>query len=147
MTASLAYITWNCRPHHCPLGPLLLRWYGVLFAAGFVISSFVITDIFQKEDVRPCLGRCSHVLHGGGHGAGGAAGSRFFYDWPSYREHPWEILKIWHGGLASHGATVVIPLAVIIFSYRNKFDYLWVLDRIVITVAIGRGLHPAGQPR
>jgi len=136
MTGLLAYITWNVSPIIAEIGPLLLRWYGVLFASGFVISSFVITDMFKKEDVRPYWVDVLTFYMVVGTVVGARLGHVFFYDWPSYREHPWEILKIWHGGLASHGATIVIPLAVLIFSYRNKFDYLWVLDRIVITVAI-----------
>ena len=137
MTAPLAYITWNVSPIIAEIGPLLLRWYGVLFASGFVISSFVITDMFKKEDVRPYWVDVLTFYMVVGTVLGARLGHVFFYDWPSYREHPWEILKIWHGGLASHGATIGILLAVFIFSVRNKFDYLWVLDRIVITVAIG----------
>jgi len=137
MTGLLAYITWNVSPIIAEIGPLLLRWYGVLFASGFVISSFVITDMFKKEDVRPYWVDVLTFYMVVGTVLGARLGHVFFYDWPSYREHPWEILKIWHGGLASHGASIGILLAVFIFSVRNKFDYLWVLDRIVITVAIG----------
>ena len=136
MTAPLAYITWTADPIIAHLGPLLLRWYGVLFALGFVISSFVITDMFKKEDVRPYWVDVLTFYMVVGTVLGARLGHVFFYDWPSYSQHPWEILKIWHGGLASHGATIAIPLVVILFSVRNKFDYLWVLDRIVITVAI-----------
>ena len=137
MTALLAYITWNVSPIIAEIGPLLLRWYGVLFALGFVIGSFVLTHIYKEENVRPYWVDVLTFYAVVGTVLGARLAHVFFYDWPSYRAHPWEILKIWHGGLASHGATVAIPLAVFIFSVRNKFDYLWVLDRIVIVVAIG----------
>ena len=136
MTAPLAYVTWTADPIIAHLGPLLLRWYGVLFASGFIISSFVITAMFRKEDVRPYWVDVLTFYMVVATVLGARLGHVFFYDWPSYREHPWEMLKIWHGGLASHGATIGILLAVFIFSVRNKFDYLWVLDRIVIVVAI-----------
>ena len=74
---------------------------------------------------------------GSGTVVGARLGHVLFYDPDYYLAHPLEILKIWEGGLASHGATLGILLAVWLFSRNNKFDYLWVLDRIVIVVATG----------
>ena len=137
MLPSLAYIPWNVSPIIAPLGPLALRWYGILFALGFVIGSFVLTHIYKKEGVRPYWVDVITFYMVAGTVLGARLGHVFFYDWDQYKDHPLEILKIWHGGLASHGATIGILLALFIFSMRNKFDYLWVLDRIVIVVAIG----------
>ncbi|MGI4742978.1 MAG: prolipoprotein diacylglyceryl transferase [Janthinobacterium lividum] len=137
MTAPLAYIPWNVSPIIAEVGPLLLRWYGILFALGFVIGSFVLTHIYKSEGVRPYWVDVITFYMVVGTVLGARLGHVFFYDWDSYKNQPWEILKIWHGGLASHGATIGILLATYIFSRRNKFDYLWVLDRIVIVVAIG----------
>ncbi|TVT37913.1 prolipoprotein diacylglyceryl transferase [Hymenobacter setariae] len=137
MTAPLAYVPWNVSPIIAEIGPLLLRWYGVLFALGFVIGSFVLTHIYKSEGVRPYWVDVITFYMVVGTVLGARLGHVFFYDWDQYKDKPWEILKIWHGGLASHGATIGILLALFIFSMRNKFDYLWVLDRIVIVVAIG----------
>jgi prolipoprotein diacylglyceryl transferase len=137
MTAPLAYITWNVSPIIAEIGPLLLRWYGVLFALGFVIGSFVLTHIYKEENVRPYWVDVITFYMVVGTVLGARLGHVFFYDWPKYKNNLWDIFKIWEGGLASHGATIGILLAVFIFSVRNKFDYLWVLDRIVIVVAIG----------
>lgn len=137
MTSLLAYVTWTADPILAHLGPLLLRWYGILFALGFVIGSFVLTHIYKKEGVRPYWVDVITFYMVVGTVLGARLGHVFFYDWDQYKNQPLEILKIWHGGLASHGATIGILLALFIFSRRNKFDYLWVLDRIVIVVAIG----------
>jgi phosphatidylglycerol:prolipoprotein diacylglycerol transferase len=137
MTAPLAYITWTADPIIAHLGPLLLRWYGILFALGFVIGSFVLTHIYKEEGVRPYWVDVITFYMVVGTVLGARLGHVFFYQPDYYLQHPAEILKIWEGGLASHGATIGILLAVFIFSVRNKFDYLWVLDRIVIVVAIG----------
>ena len=137
MLPPLAYVTWNVSPIIAEIGPLLLRWYGVLFALGFVIGSFVLTHIYKSEGVRPYWVDVITFYMVVGTVLGARLGHVFFYDWARYKDHPLEILKIWHGGLASHGATIGILLALFIFSMRNKFDYLWVLDRIVIVVAIG----------
>jgi phosphatidylglycerol:prolipoprotein diacylglycerol transferase len=137
MTAPLAYITWTTDPIIAHLGPLLLRWYGILFALGFVIGSFVLTHIYKEEGVRPYWVDVITFYMVVGTVLGARLGHVFFYDWDNYKDNLWSIFKIWEGGLASHGATIGILLAVFIFSRRNKFDYLWVLDRIVIVVAIG----------
>lgn len=137
MLSVFASITWTADPILAHLGPLLLRWYGILFALGFIIGSFVLTHIYKKEGVRPYWVDVITFYMVVGTVLGARLGHVFFYDWDSYKDKPWEILKIWHGGLASHGATIGILLALYIFSRRNKFDYLWVLDRIVIVVAIG----------
>ncbi len=137
MTALLAYVPWNISPIIAEIGPLLLRWYGVLFALGFVIGSFVLTHIYKEEGVRPYWVDVITFYMVVGTVLGARLGHVFFYDWDKYKDNLWDIFKIWEGGLASHGATIGILLAVFVFSRRNKFDYLWVLDRIVIVVAIG----------
>ena len=137
MLPPLAYVTWTADPILAHLGPLLLRWYGILFALGFVIGSFVLTHIYKKEGVRPYWVDVITFYMVVGTVLGARLGHVFFYQPEYYLQHPADILKIWEGGLASHGATIGILLAVFIFSRRNKFDYLWVLDRIVIVVAIG----------
>ena len=54
-----------------------------------------------------------------------------------YFSHPWEIVKIWEGGLASHGAAIAILFALWYFSKKTvKKPYLWILDRIAAPIAI-----------
>ncbi|AYA37232.1 prolipoprotein diacylglyceryl transferase [Hymenobacter oligotrophus] len=133
----LAYITWDISPILAQLGPLTLRWYGLLFALGFIIGSFILTHIYKAERVSPRWVDVITIYMLIGTVLGARLGHVFFYDADYYLAHPGEILKIWEGGLASHGATIGILLAVWLFARNNKFDYLWVLDRIVIVVATG----------
>ncbi|RAK65732.1 prolipoprotein diacylglyceryl transferase [Hymenobacter edaphi] len=135
----LAYITWDVSPILAQLGPLTLRWYGLLFAAGFIIGSFILTHIYKSEKVSPRWVDVITVYMLIGTVLGARLGHVLFYD-PDYyltSEHFIDIFKIWEGGLASHGATLGILLATWLFARNNKFDYLWVLDRIVIVVATG----------
>jgi prolipoprotein diacylglyceryl transferase len=67
---------------------------------------------------------------------GARLGHCFFYEPQYYLENPLEIIKIWHGGLASHGAAIGILTALYLFARKEKRSYFWVLDRIVITVAL-----------
>ena len=63
-------------------------------------------------------------------------GHCLFYDPKYYLSNPLEILKIWEGGLASHGAAIGILISIYLFARKFKMSYLWVLDRIVIVALV-----------
>ena len=67
---------------------------------------------------------------------GARLGHCFFYEPEYYLKYPYEILMTWHGGLASHGAAIGILTALWLFARKEKKSYIWILDRIVITVAL-----------
>ncbi|UOQ55114.1 prolipoprotein diacylglyceryl transferase [Hymenobacter cellulosivorans] len=141
----LAYITWDVSPIIAQIGPLTLRWYGLLFMSGFVVGTFVLSHIYKSEGVRPSWVDVITIYMLVGTIVGARLGHCLFYDPKYYLANPLDILKIWEGGLASHGATIGILLACWLFARNNKFDYLWVLDRIVIVVAIGGALIRLGN--
>jgi prolipoprotein diacylglyceryl transferase len=145
MTSLLAYITWDVAPEIVKIGPLTLRWYGLLFMSGFVLGTFVLSHIYRSERVSPHWVDVITIYMLVGTIVGARLGHCLFYDPGYYLSHPLDILKIWEGGLASHGATLGILLAVWLFSRNNKFDYLWTLDRIVIVVALGGALIRLGN--
>lgn len=137
MNALLAYLVWNPDPIIAQIGPFMLRWYGLLFALGFVVSTPVFQHIFRREKVAPRWVDVLTMYMVVGTVVGARLGHIFFYEPDILLKDPLEVFKIWHGGLASHGATLSIPLACWLFARNNKFDTLWVLDRIVIAVGIG----------
>lgn len=145
MTSLLAYITWDVAPEIVKIGPVTLRWYGLLFMSGFVLGTFVLSHIYRSERVSPQWVDVITIYMLVGTVVGARLGHCLFYDPEYYLAHPLDILKIWEGGLASHGATLGILLAVWLFSRNNKFDYLWTLDRIVIVVALGGALIRLGN--
>jgi prolipoprotein diacylglyceryl transferase len=67
---------------------------------------------------------------------GARLGHVLFYEPASYLAHPLDILKIWQGGLASHGAAIGIIVALYLFSRKTRQPFFWVIDRIVIVVAL-----------
>ena len=137
LAAIFAYLTWNVSPILAQIGPLTLRWYGILFASGFLVGQVILTHIYKAEGRSPQLVDVITIYMIIGTVVGARLGHVLFYEPEQYLAHPLEILKIWHGGLASHGATLGILLALWFFSRREKLSYLWVLDRIVIVVALG----------
>jgi phosphatidylglycerol:prolipoprotein diacylglycerol transferase len=137
MNPLLTYLVWNPDPIIAHIGPFLLRWYGLLFALGFVVSTPVFQHIFRREHVSPRWVDVLTMYMVVGTVVGARLGHIFFYEPDILLNDPLEVVKIWHGGLASHGATLGIPLACWLFARHNKFGTLWVLDRIVIAVGIG----------
>jgi prolipoprotein diacylglyceryl transferase len=68
---------------------------------------------------------------------GARLGHVFFYGWEYYSKHPIEIFYVWQGGLASHGGTIGIILAMILYSkYVTKRSILWILDRVAVPTAL-----------
>ncbi|MFM8449719.1 MAG: prolipoprotein diacylglyceryl transferase family protein, partial [Haliscomenobacter sp.] len=99
----LNYITWNASPEIVALGPITLRWYGLLFASGFLVGLYVVRKMFLAEKAPEAWLDSAFVYIVLGAVLGARLGHVFFYDWDYYRTHLSEIPKIWHGGLASHG--------------------------------------------
>jgi phosphatidylglycerol:prolipoprotein diacylglycerol transferase len=131
-------ITWNVNPDLLKLGPLTIRWYGLLFALGFIVGYEIFVRIYKREgknlnDLNDLLW---YMILGTVIGA--RLGHCLFYDPGYYLSNPLEILMIWHGGLASHGAAIGILTALWLYS-RKKPDqpFLWLMDRMVIVVALG----------
>lgn len=130
-------IVWNVSPEIFSVGPVAVRWYGLLFASSFLAGFLIIRWVFRQEnkpekDLDELLFYMiiATVL-------GARLGHCIFYDPVYYFSNPLRILKIWEGGLASHGAAIAIFIALYLYA-RKKPDqkYLWLLDRIAIVVAL-----------
>ena len=133
----LTAFVWDVSNTAFAIGSWSVRWYGVLFALGFFVGQIILTRIYVAEGKPAALVDVITFYMIIGTVVGARLGHCLFYEPEIYLKHPLEILKIWHGGLASHGATAGILLALYLFSRREKLSYLWVLDRIVIVVGLG----------
>ncbi|MBN1339520.1 MAG: prolipoprotein diacylglyceryl transferase [Bacteroidales bacterium] len=132
----LNYIIWNVNPEIISLGPLSVRWYGLLFALAFVAGYIIVGDMFKREGIPiKLLDRLTTYMVIGTV-AGARLGHCFFYEPGYYLSNPLKILEIWEGGLASHGAAIGIVISLYYFAKRNRKSLLWTLDRIVIVVAL-----------
>lgn len=129
-------IFWNPDPVLLNLGPVAIRWYGLLFAAGFLFGYIIIRRMFRNEGIGDEVLDRLTVYMVIGTVVGARLGHCLFYEPAYYLSNPLEILYIWRGGLASHGAAVGILLALWLFVRKEKKSYVWILDRIVIVVAL-----------
>lgn len=132
----LQFIVWSPSPEIFSIGSLAVRWYGLLFALSFFFGYIIMLRFFKKEGVpvKVLDELTTYMIIGTILGA--RLGHVFFYEPAWYLAHPIKILQIWEGGLASHGAGIGIIAALLIFSYVKKRPFLWVMDRIVIVVAL-----------
>ena len=142
----LDFIVWNADPILFHLGPLAVRWYGLMFAVGFFIGYQIVAKMFKHEGApESWLGTLLIYLVVGTI-VGARLGHCLFYEWDYYSQHPLDILKVWEGGLASHGGTIANIIGLFIFSWCvSKKPASWVFDKIVVAVALVAGLIRLGN--
>ena len=134
-------INWSVNPEIFALGPLSVRWYGLLFISGFILGWYIFKWFFNREDIpEALLDPLLYTLL-----IGTIVGARLdhclFYQ-PDYYlgswQGFWEIFMPWKGGLASHGGTIALIFAMIWFARkygrRHDFDFVWILDHLAIAV-------------
>ncbi|MBE0643720.1 MAG: prolipoprotein diacylglyceryl transferase [Bacteroidetes bacterium] len=129
--------TWSPDPELFSIGALHIRWYGLLFSLAFLSSFSVMVWIFRKEHKGDDLLNKLFLYVFIGVVAGARLGHCLFYSPEFYLTHPIEILKIWEGGLASHGAAIGIITALAIFAHRTPgMTFLWVADRVAVVIPL-----------
>ncbi|MEX1013210.1 MAG: prolipoprotein diacylglyceryl transferase [Waddliaceae bacterium] len=118
-----------------------VAWYGILFVLGFFLAYYLLCILLKKQikkdEVQGVADKMLwYVMIGTVIGA--RLGHVFFYNWPIYRESPISILKVWEGGLASHGGVIGIIIALILVSRKIPqiqtlmlFDYVAILSPLV----------------
>jgi prolipoprotein diacylglyceryl transferase len=95
-----------------------------------------VKDIFKKEAVPLKLLDTLATYLVVATIVGARLGHCLFYEPSYYLSNPLEILKVWEGGLASHGGTIGVLIALWLFARRYNLGYLWILDRIAIPTAL-----------
>ncbi len=140
------FIVWNANPDLLSLGPFTVRWYGLMFAIGFWLGYNILGRIYRHEGAPEKWLGILLLWVVGATIVGARLGHVFFYEWSYYSAHPADILKVWEGGLASHGGTLAIILAVILYSvFTTKKSPIWTFDRLVIPVALIGGMIRIGN--
>ncbi len=134
MTTLPGYIIWDMQPE---VFGLPIRWYGLMFAIGFLLGYEIVSRMFKHEGAPEKWVGILLIWCVLGTLLGARLGHVFFYEWDSYSQHPWEILKVWKGGLASHGGAIGVITGVLCFSYfTTRRSPLWTFDRVVIPIAL-----------
>ena len=132
----MEHFIWNINPTLIELGPLQLRWYGLLFVGSFFLGLMILQWIYKREGKNPeeLDNFLIYVL------IGTVIGARlmhcFAYEPEYYLAHPLEVLKVWKGGLASHGGLIGVVVALYFFAKRYGQSFWWLLARVSMPGAL-----------
>jgi phosphatidylglycerol---prolipoprotein diacylglyceryl transferase len=133
----------NINPILISIGPLQIRWYGLMYIMGFLFSFLLVrfqlarqkTALLTKDQV---LDLYFYLILGLILGA--RLGYVLFYNFKAYIENPLELLAVWHGGMSFHGGLIGVLAAAWWFCRKESIPLLALGDLIIVTAPIGLGL-------
>jgi len=138
-------MVWSANPIAFSFGSMQVHWYGIFFATGLLGAYFLGEWMFKKEgkDIKLLEPYFVYLI------IGITIGARlfhvFFYDFDYFIKHPIDILKVWQGGLASHGGALGAILATYLFCKRYKLDFSWMIARVAMATMIVVGFIRIGN--
>ncbi|MCC8173671.1 MAG: prolipoprotein diacylglyceryl transferase [Odoribacter sp.] len=140
------FITWDVDPEIVKIGAISLRYYALMFICAFGFGLKIENRIFKAEGIPPIWLDKLLIYVFIATILGARLGHCIFYDWDYYSQHPLEMILpvrfnpfeiVGFQGLASHGAAIGIILALWIYSKKvSKRSILWILDRVVLPIAL-----------
>ncbi len=150
----LNYITWDVDPELFSIGPLTVRWYGLLWAIGIFLALIIVNKLYKNEKLPESWIDKKFFYMVIGVIVGARLGHCLFYEWHllpqpveilgitfkygnPFLAKPWEMLYVWQGGLSSHGGAFGLMAAMYFYNKNvTKKGFIWGFDRLVIGVAV-----------
>lgn len=129
----LLSVTWNVDPTLFTLFGREIRWYGLFWVIGLIVAVYIVQRIFKREDLPEKWFDSLFIYMIVGIIVGARLGHCLFYEPAYYLANPLEMIKVWEGGLASHGGVIGIIIAVWLYSRKvTKLSTLWTFDRVMV---------------
>jgi phosphatidylglycerol:prolipoprotein diacylglycerol transferase len=134
----IAAIVLNIDPVLVQLGPLAIRWYGLMYVVGIIAGvqvalPYVRTRGITDDQVWSVLGPCI---------VAGIIGGRLFYvvqqPLEPFIAQPWRIIATWEGGMAFYGAIGAVLLTLLVMCWREKIPFWWLFDGAAIFATVGQ---------
>ncbi len=134
----LESITLNINPILVQLGPLAIRWYGLMYVVGIIIGvqaglPYVRAHGFNDDQIWNIVGICIIT---------GLVGGRLYYVLQQplgpFIAQPWRIIATWEGGMAFFGAIFAVLITLVIICWREKLPFWWLADGAAIFAAVGQ---------
>jgi phosphatidylglycerol:prolipoprotein diacylglycerol transferase len=140
----LAFQFQSPGPNLLEIGPIIIRWYGFLIASAVLIGVTLSQYLAQKRKINPDLVGdlaiwlvltaipCARIYY-------------VVFQWPEYAKHPEDIIAIWKGGIAIHGAIIGGTIAALIFARLKKISIWQLTDVVVPSLALGQAIGRWGN--
>lgn len=137
----------NIDPVFLRIGPLQLRWYGLMYIMGFVAAYLLISRdsvrrgvSFTKDDTADLLATLAVGVI-----LGGRLGYVLFYNPAFYFQEPWKVIAIWEGGMSFHGGLTGVIIALLLFARKRGIPILSLADICALSAPVGLGLGRLGN--
>ena len=143
------YISWDFNPEIINTLGFPLKYYGLLFVSGLLLSMWILKGIFKAENLKDSAHEALFIYGILGIFIGARLGHCLFYDFEYYSKNLLEIILpikktlngeykfIGYAGLASHGGTIGLIISLYLYSKKYKIKYLKILDLIAIVAPLG----------
>jgi len=138
-------ITWEFDPEIFSIGNHGVRWYGLMIALALLSGYTIFKRYLRAGKLTNEMLDSLLIYIAVASIVGARLGHCLFYEPGFYLKNPLEILKIWEGGLASHGWAIGILIALWLYNRKFKIPFLWLMDRIAIVVALGAAFIRMGN--
>jgi len=126
------------------IGPVVVRWYGLLIACAVLIGVTLSQYLAKRRDIEPDLLSDLAIWLV----IGAIPCARLYYvlfEWQEYAQHPEDIVAIWKGGIAIHGAIIGGTIATIIFARVNRVSLWQLLDLVAPSLILGQAIGRWGN--
>lgn len=141
----LGVIFWNPDPEIIRIGAFVLRWYSLLIAIAFLLSYYLAADMIRRENYPAKIQENGLIYFLIGLIVGARLGHCFFYEPEFYFNYPIEIIKVWKGGLSSHGAILGMIIGMGIYAIKVKMSPFWFYDKLAVVFTLAGTLIRIGN--
>jgi phosphatidylglycerol---prolipoprotein diacylglyceryl transferase len=140
----------NINPDLFRIGPVHVRWYGLMYALGFLASYFLIKHEEKSRPIGLSRTNIQDLMFYLAIGllAGGRLGYVLFYQYMNFSDfvrNPLEIIAVWRGGMSFHGGLIGTVIAGWWFCRRKNLPFWALADRVIVTAPVGLGLGRIGN--
>ncbi|MBW4652815.1 MAG: prolipoprotein diacylglyceryl transferase [Kaiparowitsia implicata GSE-PSE-MK54-09C] len=140
----LAFLFTSPGPDLVEIGPITLRWYGLLIASSVILGLTLAQRLGDRRQINSDLiGDLAIWLV-----IGAIPAARLYYvlfEWENYAQNPATALAIWQGGIAIHGAILGGLLAMLLFSRRHRISFWQLGDVVAPSLALGQAIGRWGN--
>ncbi|EWW10175.1 prolipoprotein diacylglyceryl transferase [Staphylococcus aureus H38226] len=126
------------------LGPLSVRWYGIIIAVGILLGYFVAQRALVKAGLHKDT-LVDIIFYSALFGFIAARIYFVIFQWPYYAENPSEIIKIWHGGIAIHGGLIGVFIAGVIVCKVKNLNPFQIGDIVAPSIILAQGIGRWGN--